>query len=302
VHENPRGIIVPTITPLLEDETVDYAGLEALLGYICDGGAEGIFQLSTTGEYARLPHSERTRLAGYTAGLVKGRAALYVGVSDTSAKQVADNIRSVEPFEPDFLVCSLPFYYPVSGEGEAVEFFSQVARSTDLPIILYNIPATCGCGISIGALRRLCGIKSIVGIKDSSGDMAYFEQLMALKELRPDFAVLSGNEDVLAETARLGCDGFVPSSANVFPKLLAAIWHAIQEEDWTAFERLTDMVAKMNGLKYAGSWMSVIAWKKYALYLLGLCTPHVTMPYSPLGEQEKENVRQYVDWMRSQGM
>jgi 4-hydroxy-tetrahydrodipicolinate synthase len=303
--KQPWGIVTPILTPLGEGEAVDYAGLERLIDYLCGNGADGIFQISTTGEYARLPRRERAELARRTAEGIRGRAKLYLGVSDTSTLRVWENIRAAARFAPDYLVCSLPFYYPLREEGEALEFFTDVAeaaRQAGIPLVLYNIPAACGAVLTLGVAARLAQMEGVAGIKDSGGDPAYLEHLLALKKTRPGFAVLCGDEGLLLEAARLGCDGLVPSSANVFPALFARLWRAVAAGQWPEAEALAAKVARANRLnRYSDSWLAPIVWKKAALARLGICGPRVTAPHAPLdaesGRVLEEVLAEYIGGM-----
>lgn len=293
--EKARGTVVPLITPLNEDESIDYSSLKGVIDHIIGGGAEGIFQLATSGEFARLSQEERYALARATVSHAKGRTAIYLGISDTATKQVLQNLAQMENLEPDFIVVSLPYYYPVQDKREIIDFFTAVARSTKLPILLYNIPATCGGSIPLSAMEHLVQIENIVGIKDSSSDVEYFKGLIRLKKSRPEFCVLVGDESVISQCLRLGGDGQVPSLANTFPKLFVEIWRLACKQNWPEMEKWIEIINNMNKMNlYSGSWMSAIGWRKAGLSLMGLCKPYLTNPHVPLGPEETKRVGEFV--------
>ncbi len=295
MNHNVQGIVVPILTPLNKDETLCLEALSPLISHIIEGGADGIFQVSTTGEYARLSHAERHMLAEHTMKYAKGKIATYLGVSDASTKQAVFNAKKMAELSPDYLVCSLPYYYPVKDDREIISFFEEIVNATPLPLVLYNIPITCGASITISAIKELMKIKQIVGIKDSSGDLSYFKHLIELKELRSDFAVLSGDESTMSPCARLGCDGFVPSLANVFPKLFTKYQKYIWEDKFEKADEVYAQIKRMNESNlYSGSWMSAIVWRKEALYQMGIIPAHMTKPYVALSAEDKVKVSVHI--------
>ncbi len=295
MNHNVKGIVVPILTPLNSDETLCLEALPSLISHIIEGGVEGIFQVSTTGEYARLSHADRYTLAEHTMNYARGKITTYLGISDTSTKRVVFNAKEMAELSPDYLVCSLPIYYPAKDDKEIISFFEEIADKTSIPLVLYNIPVTCGAGISISAIKELIKIDKIVGIKDSSGDVSYFRQLMELKKLRPDFVILSGDESTMPPCARLGCDGFVPSLANVFPKLFTKYQKYIWEDEFEKADEVYEQIKRMNEMNfYSCSWMSAIAWRKEALYQMGIMPAHMTKPYVALSGEDKVKVSGHI--------
>lgn len=294
------GVVVPLLTPFTEDGAVDYQGLESLLTHIIGGGADGIFQLSTSGEYVRLTPEEKAELAACTMRLAKGKITTYLGISDASLEQVLANIRAYEPFMPDFFVCSLPYYYPVLAEEEIVGFFEEVIKASPVPVVLYNIPVTCGGKITLPALEKLLALPNLAGIKDSSGDRDYLQALAVLKQARPDFTVLVGNEGDILFGLEKDCDGMVPSMGNAFPEIFAALQQTFRAGDWQSARALQQIVDGMNKLNaFSPSWMSAMVWRKAALAQMQICGQIMRQPCAALPQTQQENLMRILSAYQS---
>ena len=119
-----------------------------------------------------------------------------------------------------------PYYFP-AGQTELIAYVEHVVQELPLPLMLYNMPSLTKVWFEIDTLRRLADIESIVGVKDSSGDLDYFAQLIALRELRDDWSIMMGPEHLLVDAMRLGGDGGVCGGANVFPQWFVQCYEAV---------------------------------------------------------------------------
>src|SRR5690606_12722929 len=141
-----------------------------------------------------------------------------VGVTDTSFVESVELARHAADSGAAAVVLSTPYYFP-AGQTELLGYVRILFEQLPLPLVLYNMPSLTKVWFEIDTLRQLASLQRIVGIKDSSGDLAYFERLMGLRELRPDWSIMIGPEALLPEAMRLGGDGGVAGGANIFPRL-----------------------------------------------------------------------------------
>lgn len=251
-----NGIVTPLATPLLGQDIIDEKGAQQLIEHVLQGGVAGIFLLGSTGEGPSLSPAAKRAFVEYCCRIVAGRVPVLVSVSDTSfsetialAQLVAamkhnsnsnrnnnekNKTTTTTPNGTLALVLTTPYYFTMS-QGEVLQYAESVIAAVpdDLPILLYNIPFLTKTQWSIDTVRRLAMTQGqIVGMKDSSGDMAYFEQLchsIKQQDCRPDFTVLIGPEHLLPEAVRAGGDGGVNGGANVMPELFVNLYQALTE-------------------------------------------------------------------------
>lgn len=293
------GVITPLLTPIGQDESVNYAQLGHLLDYVIAGGVNAVFVMGSSGEFARFDTSTRAKIISESVKKVSGRVPVYAGVSDAGLLLVQRNIELAQKGGADAVVITLPYYFPVYNDDEAYSFFKSAATCTDLPVILYEIPKTCGASISLEVIDKLFDIKNFVGVKDSSGDINRLKELISrFKGRGKEFAVTVGDERLCYEGFMAGADGIVPSLSNPFPKLLADVYSAACAKDEKRLKELCAVVDQMNQLNtYNNSWMWLNVWRKKALFHLGVCDEYCTKPYNSVDSggdlKVMENIKLY---------
>lgn len=294
-----RGIITPIVTPIRRDESVNYEQLGKVLDHIITGGVDAVFVMGSTGEFARFPTETRDRVTAETVRLTAGRKPVYAGIGDAGLTNALRNLKRAEAAGADVMVVTLPYYYPIRNDEEAYSFFAAVADTTEKPVMLYNIPSTCGASISLDVIERLFARKNIIGIKDSAGDKARLEEeVRRFKNRDKDFAVVVGSEELAYDGLKMGADGVVPSLSNPFPALFADLYAAAVRKDFARLRELCDVVNGMNRLNgFCDAWMSPNVWRKKALSLMGVCDEWCTRPYVAMAPADEEKVlgaiRQY---------
>lgn len=289
-----QGIIVPIVTPLRNDDTIDQAGMRNLIDYLVKGGVHGIFVMGSTGEFARLTYE--TWVQGVQAAIecTHRRVPTYVGVSAPSIREVLLRIRVAKDAGADAVVLSPGYYYPYS-QDEVFDLYVKAGSPELLPLFAYNIPAYTQVTIAPHTLHRIVRSVPLAGIKDSSGDMSLLEQYLDLGHGIPRFSVLVGSESLLHRAFKAGATGAVPSLGNVFPALLRDVYESAQNHDWSRVEDLCQRIAEINRLNsLLPSSLGVIAWKKLALEYLGICSAHTTEPAPRYSEEMRNLVRETV--------
>ena len=211
-----QGIVPPLVTPLSARDALDIEGLGRLLDHVISGGVSGVFILGTTGEAPSLSYRLRREMIAETLRIVAGRVPVLVGVTDTAFVESVELAQYAADCGADAAVLTTPYYFP-AGQTELTAYVQNIAPLIPLPMMLYNMPGLTKVWFDIETLRTLSAIDSIVGVKDSSGDMNYFAELCKLKTQRPDWTFLLGPEALLAEAHALGGDGGVNGGANFAP-------------------------------------------------------------------------------------
>lgn len=287
-----EGIFSPTITPLDEKERVDELGFVNQLNRLIGNGIHGIYLLGTSGEFTTLTNAERARAMDIAVKAVAGRVPIICGVMDTSTQRVIQNIERAEQFGVDAVAATPGYYYPSTGDADLIEFYETLASSTELPLLIYNIPSTVKTAIKpqiVSKLAERCD--NIVGIKDSSGDWTNCLSLLALLGERPDFSILLGSHTALGAALLFGAAGGVVSISNVAPKEAVALYNAGKARDIDEVHRLQKWFLTLSKLYTYGQGVSGM---KACLEILGVCHAYTTSPLSPVSEAAKAELRQLL--------
>lgn len=286
-----RGIIPPIITPLKDRDTLDVAGLERLVEHTLGGGVHGIFALGTTGEAPSLSYRLRREMVERTCKLVGGRVPVLVGITDTSFVESVELARFSAESGAKAVVLSAPYYFPV-GQPELVEYVEDLVPELPLPVFLYNMPSHTKVTFELDTVRRAMQLPSVVGLKDSSGNMVYYHQLVHELAQRPDWSLLVGPEELLGESVLLGGHGGVCGGANLCPRLYVELYEAAVKSDVHRVMELHAQVMRISGSIYkVGRYGSAfIKSVKCALSVLGICDDFLAEPFHRFREQERERV------------
>jgi 4-hydroxy-tetrahydrodipicolinate synthase len=275
-----RGIIPPLATPLLDEDCLDHAGLERLVEHVVVGGVHGLFLLGSTGEGPSLGYNLRRELVERVSEQVAGRVPLLVGITDTAFAEARQMAEWAGECGAAAVVVAPPCYFAPS-QSDLIGYFDALARQVELPVFLYNMPAHVKVHIELDTVARLLEHPAIVGLKDSSAQMLYFHRVRQLVAARPDFTLLMGPEELLAEGVFLGCHGGICGGANIAPRLYVDVYESARRGDLETVRRLQDRVLRLAGSLYtvAPGVGGYLGGLKCALSCLGLCDDYVAQPF-----------------------
>ena len=290
-----RGIIPPLVTPLRDRDELDRDGLQRLLEHVIAGGVHGVFVLGTTGEAPSLSYRLRREMVTRTCEIVAGRIPVLVGITDTAFVESLILARHAAEAGADAVVLSTPYYFP-AGQTELTGYVQHLVAELPLPLMLYNMPSMTKVWFEIETLHKLAELPQIVGIKDSSGDMAYFERLMSLRQRRLDWSIMIGPEAKLAQAMQLGGDGGVAGGANVLPTLFSQCYQSALAGDTGRVSRLSATIDEFQRVYDIGKYASRhIKATKCCLSLLGICDDFLAEPFDRFHPPERERVRVILD-------
>lgn len=288
--ERLGGIVPPLVTPLSERDQLDIAGLERLIEHLLSGGVHGLFILGTTGEAPSLSYELRRTMIRQACRLVDGRAAVLVGITDTAFSESVALAEVAHQAGAAAVVLATPYYFP-AGQTELVGYIQRLCRRLPLPLILYNMPSLTKVWFEPETLQRLAAIDHIIGVKDSSGDLTYFERVVELKQQRPDWSVMVGPELLLGEALARGGDGGVAGGANVVPELFVRRYQAFVQGDHALGETLQRRIADLQRIYDIGKYASRhIKATKCALSLIGICDDFMAEPFNRFLPPERKRV------------
>ena len=285
-----HGIVPPMVTPLSDRDALDVEGLQRLVEHLIVGGVHGIFILGTTGEAPSLSYRLRRELIGRVCQQVEARVPVLVGITDTSFVESVHLAQHAADSGAAAVVLSTPYYFP-AGQTELARYVCNLTPQLPLPLMLYNMPSLTKVWFEMETLERLTEIERIVGLKDSSGDLAYLEQAVGLKRLRPDWSIMLGPEALLVEAMRLGADGGVSGGANILPRLFVDCYNACLGDNPAQIEYTLRQILELQQIYDIGKYASrYIKATKSALSILGICNDFLAEPFHHFKEPERLKV------------
>ncbi len=210
------------VTPFQPDFSLDEAALRKLVQRQIRGGVDFLVPCGTTGESPTLTRREHLRVVEVTLEESAGRIPVLAGAGGYNTQEVSDLARELESLGADGLLSVTPYYNKPTQEG-LYQHYRAIARSTRLPIVLYNVPGRCGTNLEPSTVKRLAEIENIVGIKEASGSIS---QMAALANAVPDdFAILSGDDAIALPLFALGGRGVISVASNEIPVEMAQLCH-----------------------------------------------------------------------------
>ena len=289
------GIVPPMITPLRDRDALDIAGFERLVEHIIGGGVHGLFILDTSGEGPGLSYRLRREVIERVYKQVHGRIPVLVGITDTAFTESIAIACYVADAGAQAVVSAGPYYLPVA-QPELLDYVNRLTQDQPLPLFIYNMPQLTKVHFEPETLRQLSHLEKIVGLKDSSADLVYFDKLVALKKDRPDWSVLVGPEHLLTETMRRGGDGGVNGGAKFHPSLFVQLFQAVKSGDAARVSTLQEKLLCLVAIYSVGQHASaVIKGMKCACSLLGICDDLMAEPFEKFRAPERAKIRAVLE-------
>ncbi|WP_031158873.1 dihydrodipicolinate synthase family protein [Streptomyces durhamensis] len=294
------GVVPPVCTPLTPRREVDVPSLLRLVDHLVDAGVHGLFLLGSTSEAAFLTDHQRRQVVEAVVGHVGGRLPVLAGAIDMTTPRVLDHVRAVTAAGAQAVVVTAPFYARTH-RSEIVHHYRRIAAASAVPVIAYDIPAAVHTKLPADLVLGLAGDGVLAGLKDSSGDLGAFREVVTGARAHTGFSVLTGSELVVDSALALGADGAVPGLANVDPHGYVRLYRMSRAGDREGAraeqERLCalfGMVAAGDPARMGGSSSALGAFKA-ALHLRGVIDCAVTAePQVPLSGEEVEKVGKFL--------
>ena len=293
-----NGIISPILTPMKEDESVNYDELRVQINRIIDGGIHGIFVFGTNGEGYILSEEEKIEIMKVAVDEVNGRVPVY---ASTGLISTADTIRlskQAKEIGVDVLSIITPSFAAASQE-ELYTHYKTVAEAVDLPIVLYNIPARTGNSLAPATVGKLSKIKNIVGVKDSSGNFDNILQYIEQTREREDFSVLSGNDSLILWTLFAGGQGGIAGCSNIYPYVMAQIYEQFLQGKIQAARNYQDSIRSFRDCFKYGNPNTIV---KHTVGLLGYPVGKCRAPFNQVSDQATEALKKVIAENQEKGM
>ncbi len=281
------GVIPPIITPVDARENVDEEGFRRLIDHCIDGGLHGIFVAGSNGECMALTQKERDNAIRIAVDQCGDRVPVMAGVMDTSTRRVIDNIKKLEQLGGKCAVITSIFYARHTSQDETTRHFAQICRETNVEIMVYNIPMFTNLKLTVNTIKEIAKFDRVVGVKDSSGDFAAFQQLLT-HFAGTDFSVLQGSTPYAMASMLQGADGFVPSIAPVFPQLFVEAFEAGLSKNIELAMKYDVLLRETS--KILSMTKNATSANKFAISTLGYTDKRIIAPQDSILPEEEKNI------------
>jgi 4-hydroxy-2-oxoglutarate aldolase len=289
-----KGVLLPFTTPFAEDESVDLRALRANIARWNASGVSGYVALGSTGERFHLDARERAAVVETARECVPRGLSFVVGVGEQGTRGTIEECRVAARQGADAVLVLTPhFYKGAMTQAALASHFETVADSSPVPVILYNIPQNTGVALAPETVARLCEHANVAGIKDSSGDVANFVEMIRLVgEGAKEFDLLTGHAGVFYASLAAGAVGGILAAGCVLPRLCVEIYEAARAGD---YERARESQRRLAPVARAVTVRFGIGGLKYALDLLGYVGGPVRAPLAEPDEDARREIARLLD-------
>lgn len=287
-----QGVIVPIVTPFGQDDaqSINYEAGEALVEKLIAAGADGIFTFGSNGEFFTCTDDERIAFSKFVIEKVAGRVPVYVGTGACSTREAIEMSKRAEAIGADALSVVNPYFMGISDE-ELRGYFTAVAESVKIPVMLYNIPKCTGKNIAPEVVAELAEVDNIKGVKDSSGNLDNLQGYIDAARGH-DVDVLAGSDGKISAAHAMGAAGAVAGTANLITDVVVRLWLALEAGDAAEAGRLQAEIEPLRDVLHLGSTPQTL---KRSLVLAGYEVGPARLPVGEVGEGVDEKCRAMLD-------
>ena len=268
------GSITALITPFTNNK-IDEAGFQRFVEWQITQGTHGLVPCGSTGESGTMSHAEHERAIQLCVEVTAGRVPVIAGTGSNSTEEAVSLTRSAKDSGADAALVVTPYYNKPTQEG-LYRHYKAIHDSVEIPIIIYNIPGRTGVDMSLDTMARLAELPRIVGVKDATADLT--RPSRTRQKIGPQFCQLSGEDPTAAAFLAQGGHGCISVTANVAPAASAALQNAWAKGDFAKVAEVRDRLTPLNAALFIEINPIPV---KYAVSLLGYCTPELRLPLVP---------------------
>lgn len=281
--------MVALVTPMLDDESVDFNALAELIEFHIKNKTDAIVAVGTTGESATLDFEEHCEVVRFVVEKVNGRVPVIAGTGANSTSEAIHLTQCAKEAGADACLLVTPYYNKPTQEGLFLHH-KKIAETVDIPQILYNVPGRTACDMLPETVIRLAKIKNIIGIKEATGDIDRVAQIKA--GAGEDFDLYTGDDATAIDFILAGGHGGISVTANVAPEAVhLAYAAALQGDEPKAREIDAPLQALHRDLFVEANPIPV----KWAVANMGLMGESIRLPLTKLSEKFQPVVRQALE-------
>jgi len=288
--EQLSGVLVALASPVRRDGAVDEPAVKRLVDHVLAGGVHGVLALGSTGETASLDEASRRAILGGVVEAAHGRVPVICGVARTDLAATRAELKAAASLGADAALVAPPFYYPMD-QASVLAFYRELADSSPLPLLLYNIPQFTKVTAEPATVATLGREGAIQGIKDSSRDFEYFEGVCIAARDVPGFRIFTGSDTMLLPSLAMGGAGTICGAANVVPGWVVTVYDEYRRGDLGAARKSQEALYQLVMSVRTGSFPLAI---KSALHMLGISEPWSAPPVQKLDPKLEARLREQL--------
>ena len=277
------------VTPFRKDGSLDEAMMRRLVQRQIDAGIDFLVPCGTTGESPTLSHEEHLCVVKIAVELAKGKVPVLAGAGGYNTREVISMARELAEIGADGILSVTPYYNRPTQEG-LFQHYRAIAEAAPLPIIVYSVQGRTGVNVEPATVKRLAGIKNIVGIKEASGNVS---QMAAILNAVPEsFTVLSGDDALTIPMIALGGRGVISVVSNEIPREMVLLTRAALEGD---FQTAREIHRRYHALMEINFVESNPIPVKTAMAEMGLLEAVWRLPLVPPKMENRERIRAVLE-------
>ncbi len=283
------GSGVALVTPFLEGGDIDFEGLTKLVNHCFDGGIDYLVVMGTTAENPVLQSDEKLAILAHVIKVNAKKLPIVYGIGGNCTAEVTAALKSTNLDGVDAILSVSPYYNKPTQEG-VYQHFKAVSESTNLPIIVYNVPGRTSSNMQAETTLRLAhDFDNIVAIKEASGEL---EQVMKICNERPsDFLVISGDDNLTLPMIASGGNGVISVSGQAFPATFSQMVNAAIEGDFVTARQAHYKLFEVTKMLFAEGNPGGV---KAALHHKGICGKYMRLPLWPISKELEESISKEI--------
>jgi 4-hydroxy-tetrahydrodipicolinate synthase len=282
------GILTPHMVPLDPGGRINEGELRRYVDWLIQHGVHGLYPNGSTGEFVRFTPEERRQIVKIVCDQAAGRVPVLAGAAEANSRETIQACEAYSGFGARAVAIVSPFYYRLSPES-VYAYFREIALNSPIDVTLYNIPMFAS-PIDVPTIRRLAELERVVGIKDSSGDLAFMMRMIAaIRPYRPEFSFLTGWEAVLVPMLMVGADGGTHATSGVVPELTRQMYDLARSRQFEPAMALQYRLLELfDAMLYSADFPEGF---RAAVELRGFAMGRSRQPLSPTQQVNREKLQ-----------
>ncbi len=276
-----QGTFTALVTPF-RSGGVDETALRQLVELQIEAGVDGVVPCGSTGESATLSHDEHRRVVEIVVAAAAGRVQVVAGTGSNNTAEAVELTRHAKQAGADGALLISPYYNKPTQEG-IVAHYTEIARQTAFPLVVYNIPGRTASNILPGTMLRLAETEHIVAVKEACGDIVQISETIAL--CGPDFSVVSGDDALALAMIAVGGQGVISTTSNVAPRDMVELVRSAREGDLERARSIHQKLLPLFDVLFCETNPIPV---KAAVSMMGLCDDEIRLPMTRLTDPNRE--------------
>ena len=281
-----KGSLVALVTPMMENDDIDYKSLENLIDWHIEQGTNGIVSVGTTGESATLDVKDHLDVIKHTVDYANSRIPIIAGTGANSTSEAIELTEESKKHGADYALIVTPYYNKPNQNG-LIKHYLKLADSVDIPQILYNVPSRTACDLLPSSVKVLSEHKNIIGIKEAVNTDERVNDLLDISNDNYDFMLFSGDDPTFLSMMQKGGNGVISVAANVVPNFISNICSLINNGKNEEAVIINKKLCNLYDLLFIESNPIPVKWM---LYKMNFIQNSIRLPLVELNKKYQENV------------